>query len=149
MQERELPFDSARNNIYMSLNLSVVNGIYKLKSLTVFELAASEAWLNFFTLSLSAQMERQMNAERIKRALQAKKALGGILGRPIGVCCIDDQKADIIEYIEKGFNIMEVAVFIGCSCQTLSKWLVQNKNDPDIQRALIKALIKESKAGWH
>ncbi|WAK02874.1 hypothetical protein [Methylobacter sp. YRD-M1] len=86
-----------------------------------------------------------MNAERIKRALQAKKALGGILGRPTGVSCMDDQKADIIEYIEKGFNIMEVAVFIGCSCQTLSKWLVRNKNDPDIQRALIKALIIESK----
>lgn len=86
-----------------------------------------------------------MNAERIRRALQAKKALGGILGRPTGICCIDDQKADIIEYIEKGFNIIEVAVFIGCSCQTLSKWLVQNKKDPDIQRALIKALIKESK----
>lgn len=86
-----------------------------------------------------------MNAELIKRAFQAKKTPGDILDRPTSVRCMDDQKADIIEYIEKGFNIMEVAIFIGCSCRTLSKWLAQNKNDPDIQRALIKALIKESK----
>jgi DNA invertase Pin-like site-specific DNA recombinase len=90
-------------------------------------------------------MERQMISNRIKSSLQARKALGGILGRPTGVCCIDNQKADIIKYIENGFNIMEVAIFIDCNCQTLSKWLVQNKNDPDVQRALIKALIRESK----
>jgi hypothetical protein len=48
VQERELSFDIAKNNIYMSLNLSFVKGIYKMKSLTVFELAASEAWLNCF-----------------------------------------------------------------------------------------------------
>lgn len=38
----------ARNNIYMSLNLSIVKGIYRVKSLFAFDLAASEAWLNCF-----------------------------------------------------------------------------------------------------
>jgi|GEM_PF-1697084 len=86
-----------------------------------------------------------MISNRIKSALQARKVISAALGRPAGECRIDNQKADIINYIENGFNIREVAIFINCNCQTLSKWLMQNKGDPDVQRALIKALIQESK----
>ena len=84
-----------------------------------------------------------MISNRIKSALPIRKASGAV-GRPVDEHCIDNQKADIISYIENGFDIREVAIFTNCDCQTLSKWLVQNKGDRDVQRALIKALIKES-----
>lgn len=76
----------------------------------------------------------------MKSASPIRKAIG----RPVEERRIDNQKADIINYIENGFNIREVAIFTNCNCQVLSKWLVRNKGDRDVQRALIKALIKES-----
>ena len=85
-----------------------------------------------------------MISNHIITALQPKKVVGCVLGRPIGARCIDSQKADIIKYIENGLNIIAVAKLIDCNRQTLSKWLVQNQSDTDIQKAFIKALIKGS-----
>ena len=81
----------------------------------------------------------------IKNTLQAKNAVDDLLVKQTRACRIDSQKADIIEYIENGLNIIAVAKLIDCNHQTLSKWLVQNQSDTDIQKALIKALIKEPK----
>ncbi|MFA6163931.1 MAG: hypothetical protein WC685_10930 [Methylobacter sp.] len=81
----------------------------------------------------------------IKNTLQAKNAVDDLLGKQIRACRIDRQKADIIEYIENGLNIIAVAKLIDCNHKTLSKWLVQNQSDTDIQKALIIALIKEPK----
>ena len=81
----------------------------------------------------------------IKNTLQAKNAVDDLLVKQTRACRIDSQKADIIEYIENGLNIIAVAKLIDCNHKTLSKWLVQNQSDTDIQKALIKALIKEPK----
>lgn len=85
-----------------------------------------------------------MISNRMINALQAKKAVSCFLGRPTNdVRGIDNQKADIIKYIENGISIIAVAKLTDSNRQTLSKWLVQNQSDTDIQKALIKALIKE------
>jgi DNA invertase Pin-like site-specific DNA recombinase len=77
-------------------------------------------------LSLFAELERDIISERTKSALQAKKAAGQILGKPIGTLqasSLDVHKDYIGELLALGCPVYKIANSIGTSRQNLTLYI--------------------------
>ena len=77
-------------------------------------------------LGLAAQIERGFISARTKEALERRKAAGLPLGRPKGRATklmLDDRRAQIVDYLNKGVSKCSVAKILGCSPTTLYSWI--------------------------
>lgn len=77
-------------------------------------------------LSLFAELERDIVSERTKSALQAKKAAGQILGKPVGTLqasSLDVHKGYISELLGLGWSIARIAEHIGTTRQNLTVYI--------------------------
>ena len=73
-------------------------------------------------LGLAAQIEREFISARTKEALERRKAAGLPVGRPKGRATklmLDDRRAEIVDYLNKGVSKRSVAKILGCSPTTL------------------------------
>jgi putative DNA-invertase from lambdoid prophage Rac len=92
------------------------------KSNTVIDsTVASEAYV--FALGLAGRIEREMISQRTKSALQARKASGVKLGRPVGKSKLDDRRDEIKKYQKLGLNKSSIAKLLGCTRATYLHWL--------------------------
>ncbi len=82
---------------------------------------AGEAYV--FALGLAGRIERELISARTKSALQARKAAGIKLGRPVGKSKLDEKRAEIGRYQALGINKSAIAKLIGCSRATYLHWL--------------------------
>ena len=63
---------------------------------------------------------------RTKEALERRKAAGLPVGRPKGRATklmLDDRRAEIVDYLNKGVSKRSVAKILGCSPTTLYSWI--------------------------
>ena len=63
---------------------------------------------------------------RTKEALERRKAAGLPLGRPKSRATklmLDDRRAQIVDYLNKGVSKRSVAKILGCSPTTLYSWI--------------------------
>ena len=77
-------------------------------------------------LGLAAQIEREFISARTKEALERRKAAGLPVGRPKGRATklmLDDRRAQIVDYLNKGVSKRSVAKILGCSPTTLYSWI--------------------------
>ena len=77
-------------------------------------------------LGLAAQIERGFISARTKEALARRKAAGLPVGRPKGRATklmLDDRRAEIVDYLNKGVSKRSVAKILGCSPTTLYSWI--------------------------
>ena len=77
-------------------------------------------------LGLAAQIEREFISARTKEALARRKAAGLPVGRPKGRATklmLDDRRAQIVDYLNKGVSKRSVAKILGCSPTTLYSWI--------------------------
>ena len=77
-------------------------------------------------LGLAAQIEREFISARTKEALERRKAAGLPVGRPKGRATklmLDDRRAEIVDYLNKGVSKRSVAKILGCSPTTLYSWI--------------------------
>ena len=77
-------------------------------------------------LGLAAQIEREFISARTKEALARRKAAGLPVGRPKGRATklmLDDRRAEIVDYLNKGVSKRSVAKILGCSPTTLYFWI--------------------------
>ena len=77
-------------------------------------------------LGLAAQIEREFISARTKEALARRKAAGLPVGRPKGRATklmLDDRRAEIVDYLNKGVSKRSVAKILGCSPTTLYSWI--------------------------
>ena len=61
-----------------------------------------------------------------KEALARRKAAGLPVGRPKGRATklmLDDRRAEIVDYLDKGVSKRSVAKILGCSPTTLYSWI--------------------------
>ena len=79
-----------------------------------------------FAFSLSAEIERNLIAERTKEALKRRKAEGKSLGRPKGhknkSYKLSDKKEEIIKFLEDGCTKTFLIEYYGVSSATLYKF---------------------------
>ena len=80
-----------------------------------------------FAFSISAEIERQLISQRTKEALKRKKAEGVVLGRPKGrknsFYKLDFFEDEIIEMLNMGFSKDFISKKIGCSTDTLYRFM--------------------------
>lgn len=80
-----------------------------------------------FAFGLAAEIERQLIAARTKEALARKKAEGVVLGRPKGsapqLLSLNEQEEEIWGKIKSGVPKTRLADELGCSRNTLYRWL--------------------------
>ena len=77
-------------------------------------------------LGLAAQIEREFISARTKPSLERRKAAGLPVGRPKGRATklmLDDRRAEIVDYLNKGVSKRSVAKILGCSPTTLYSWI--------------------------
>ena len=77
-------------------------------------------------LGLAAQIKREFISARTKEALERRKAAGLPVGRPKGRATklrLDDRRAEIVDYLNKGVSKRSVAKILGCSPTTLYSWI--------------------------
>ena len=82
-------------------------------------------------LGLAAQIEREFISARTKEALERRKAAGLPVGRPKGRATklmLDDRRAEIVDYLNKGVSKRSVAKILGCSPTTLYSWIRRRRN---------------------
>ena len=76
-----------------------------------------------FAFSISAEIERNLIAERTTEALRRRKAEGKILGRPKGrtntTYKLSDKKEEIIKFLEDGYTKTFLIEYYGISSATL------------------------------
>lgn len=76
-----------------------------------------------FAFSISAEIERNLIAERTTEALRRRKAEGKILGRPKGrkntTYKLSDKKDEIIKFLEDGYTKAFLIDYYGISSATL------------------------------
>lgn len=76
-----------------------------------------------FAFSISAEIERNLIAERTTEALRRRKAEGKILGRPKGrkntTYKLSDKKDEIIKFLEDGYTKTFLIDYYGISSATL------------------------------
>lgn len=81
-------------------------------------------------LGLAAEIEREFISARTTEALARRRAEGLPLGRPKGskseIHKLDADKARIEDMLAKGANKTSVARILGCSPDTLYKWMKSN-----------------------
>ena len=81
-------------------------------------------------LGLAAEIEREFISARTTEALARRRAEGLPLGRPKGskseLHKLDADKARIEDMLAKGANKTSVARIVGCSPDTLHKWMKAN-----------------------
>lgn len=89
-----------------------------------------------FALGISAQIERNMISERTKSALNAKKAQGVTLGRPVGKGGkVDDamkatgiSESELLNYIKVGLKADAIGKMLGgLDARTVRAWIATHK----------------------
>ena len=91
-------------------------------------------------LGLAAQIEREFISARTKEALARRKAAGLPVGRPKGRATklmLDDRRAEIVDYLNKGVSKRSAAKILGCSPTTL---LLLDPAAPHFRKIAIHAL---------
>lgn len=78
-----------------------------------------------FAFGLAAEIERQLISERTRNSLQRLKDEGRPLGRPIGSSFrkLRKKEARIKKLLNKNVSKAEIARMIGCTWQTLHRYL--------------------------
>ena len=79
-----------------------------------------------YTHEQAAQIEREFISARTKEALERRKTAGLPVGRPKGRATklmLDDRRAEIVDYLNKGVSKRSVAKILGCSPTTLYSWI--------------------------
>ena len=74
----------------------------------------------------AAQIKREFISARTKEALERRKAAGLPVDRPKGRATklmLDDRRAEIVDYLNKGVSKRSVAKILGCSPTTLYSWI--------------------------
>lgn len=81
-----------------------------------------------FAFSLAGEIERQLISERTKNSLQRLRAEGKHLGRPFGFSYqkLQRKRAEISELLKQGTSKAEVARQMGCSWQTVHRFVTEN-----------------------
>lgn len=85
-----------------------------------------QATITATVLGLAAEIEREFISSRTKEALDAKRKLGIIGGRPKGPAKnlkLDKQKEKIIEYLSIGLSQASIAKLLEVSASTLSDYV--------------------------
>ena len=82
---------------------------------------AGEAYV--FAFGLAGRIEREMISQRTKAGLQARKAAGVKLGRPLGKSKLDGKRDEIKKYQALGINKTAISKLIGCTRATYLHWL--------------------------
>lgn len=85
-------------------------------------------------LALAAEVERDLIRERTKAALQARKAAGLPLGRPIGsrsASIIADRGPEIDKLLEAGVSKRAIARVLDCAPNTLYAYLASREQTED------------------
>jgi DNA invertase Pin-like site-specific DNA recombinase len=90
-----------------------------------------------FAFGLSAEIERNLIAQRTFEGLERRKAMGLRLGRPKGAVtkktvskCYKHRK-EIAEYVEKGYSISAIARIIGVHRITVADWINKGSKKQD------------------
>lgn len=78
-----------------------------------------------FAFGLSAEIERQMISQRTLESLKRLKTEGKHLGRPFGMTYrkLKKQHKQIIKLLAKGLSKAEISRLMGCTWQTLNRYL--------------------------
>ena len=85
-----------------------------------------QATITATVLGLAAEIERSFISSRTKEALDAKRKLGIIGGRPKGPAKnlkLDKQKDKIVEYLRMGLSQASIAKLLDISASTLSDYI--------------------------
>lgn len=78
-----------------------------------------------FAFSLAAEIERQLISQRTKECLKRLKNEGKHLGRPYGFTYkkLKKKHNKIVELLNKGISKAEIARLMGCTWQTLHRYI--------------------------
>lgn len=81
-----------------------------------------------FCFSLVAEIERQLISQRTKESLKRLKSEGKHLGRPYGYTYrkLKKKHNKIVELLEKGISKAEIARLMGCTWQTLHRYIKEH-----------------------
>jgi DNA invertase Pin-like site-specific DNA recombinase len=78
-----------------------------------------------FAFTISGEIERQMISERTKQSLKRLRDEGKHLGRPHGVGYqkLKKKHQEVLELLEQGVSKAEIARLVGCTWQTLHRYV--------------------------
>lgn len=78
-----------------------------------------------FAFGISAEIERQMISQRTKESLKRLKNEGKHLGRPYGTTYrkLKNKHSKIVELLEKNVSKNQIAKLMGCTWQTLHRYI--------------------------
>lgn len=81
-----------------------------------------------FAFGISSEIERQMISQRTLESLKRLKNEGKRLGRPIGVTYrkLKRKHNKIVELLNKGVSKSEISRLMGCSWQTLHRYIKEH-----------------------
>lgn len=81
-----------------------------------------------FAFGISSEIERQMISQRTLESLKRLKNEGKHLGRPIGMTYrkLKRKHNKIVELLEKGVSKSEIARLMGCTWQTLHRYIKEH-----------------------
>ncbi|MGL5715892.1 MAG: recombinase family protein [Paraclostridium sp.] len=85
-----------------------------------------ESSMMVFSYSLSAQIERELISSRTKNALQHKKEMGVILGRPKNKSILDKFRSEIQQKYQMGVSQKQMCIDYKCDKMTMSKFIKNN-----------------------